>query len=121
MLPVFRANKRAAQNANQEVPRVATALCAVFSSASLKLRRPTGAWLQARKQSFAQRNAPRKMRCYRLVRRKICTAILNVAKVPFSDAPLIQNQRNSDGKLEKMTQRAIQFAGFGSVTDQQQC
>jgi hypothetical protein len=45
MLPVFRAKKRAAQNANQEVARVATALCAVFSSACLKLRRPRGAWL----------------------------------------------------------------------------
>jgi len=42
MLPVFRAKKRAAQNANQEVARVVTALCAVFSSASLKLRRPQG-------------------------------------------------------------------------------
>jgi hypothetical protein len=46
ILPVFRAKKRATQNANQEVARVATALRAVFSSASLKLRRPTGAWLQ---------------------------------------------------------------------------
>ncbi|PYJ12084.1 MAG: hypothetical protein DME93_08505 [Verrucomicrobia bacterium] len=52
MLPIFRANKRVTQNVNQEVARVATALpatpkrceggCAVFSSASLKLRRPTG-------------------------------------------------------------------------------
>jgi hypothetical protein len=46
ILPVFRAKKRATQNANQEVARVATALRAVFSSASLKLRRPRGAWLQ---------------------------------------------------------------------------
>ena len=53
--------------------------------------------------------------------RNICAVILNVAKVPFSDAPLIQNQRNSDGKFEKMTQRAIYFAGLGAAIDQQQC
>jgi len=42
MLPVFRAKKRAAQNVNQEVARVATALCAVFSSANLSLDAPQG-------------------------------------------------------------------------------
>jgi hypothetical protein len=42
MMPVFRAKKRAAQNANQEVARVATALYAVFSSASLSSDAPQG-------------------------------------------------------------------------------
>ena len=100
ILPVFRAKKRATQNANQEIARVATALpatpkrpeggCAVFSSASVKLRRPTGAWLQDHASSLSRKETrDAKSRSCRLVHRKICTAILNVAKVPFSDAPLI--------------------------------
>src|SRR5205823_14535176 len=99
MLPVFRAKKRATQNANQEVARVATALPATpkrreggcrLLVGQFEAQTPhRGVATGSRKQSFVQRNAPRKMRCCRLMRRKICTAILNVARVPFSDAPLI--------------------------------
>jgi hypothetical protein len=61
MLPVFRANKRATQNVNQKVARVDTALCAVFSSASLRSDAPQGRGYRISKQSFAQRNAQRKV------------------------------------------------------------
>jgi hypothetical protein len=42
MQAVFRAKKRATQNANREVARVATALPAVFSSANLSSDAPQG-------------------------------------------------------------------------------
>jgi hypothetical protein len=59
MLPVFRAKKRATQNVNQEVARVATALCAVLPSARFKLRRPTGALLQDHASSLSRKETRR--------------------------------------------------------------